>query len=125
MVVVSEVVVWAVGTALVAVVLAFLLLAASHWAAGLIIGRELGVVACYVAGCSLMGLVYLGWALAQRVPIPALWGWLAWGGILAGAGLGTMLGHWLDDRAAERTRKALERGLGKRGQQEVGSAGDC
>ena len=57
--------------------------------------------------------------LAIREPIPAWWVWLAAAAITCGAGLGTAVGHWLDELDGLRKEKAM-----RDGQQRAASDGD-
>lgn len=87
-------------------VLAGALMAACHYAAPRICGRILHRLEAYVAG-SLLGIAlpFAGWHLlvwAAGEAIPALVGPVGLLVIMVGAGLGTALGWWIDDRAGKR-----------------------
>jgi len=101
---------WAAGTMLVAAAMALLLLFGLHWATQTAAGRELNPLTCYVIGCtSILALLGL-WCLVQPGKIPAWWAFAAAVSITGGAGLGTMAGHWLDDRAALRWERGIRDG---------------
>ena len=101
---------WAAGTGLIATVIALLLLFGLHCATQLATGRELGRLVCYAIGCGTILALLGAWCVVQPAEIPAWWTWLTAVAITAGAGLGTMAGYWLDDRAALRWERGIRDG---------------
>jgi hypothetical protein len=95
-------------TATIAGLLAFFALGFAHY-----ISRELwGTlhrVLCYVIGVLLIGIIYGAWCLAQPVPISGSMAFVAFSGIVVGAGLGTVLAYGVDHYAGVRRENRLLR----------------
>lgn len=85
------------------VIVSFLLLGLAHFLARRFWGA-LPQLLCYVAGVSLILVVYGVWCLAMD----ALWAFLALLFIVAGAGAGTALGWWADALAERRDQMLRE-----------------
>lgn len=90
--------------------LAFALLSSAHWGVMRLLDPEPHVMVRYAVGCSIILAVLGAWCLVQPEPVPALWAWLAAVAITVGAGLGTALGHWLDDWDGMRKERAIRDG---------------
>lgn len=102
-------------TLVVCIVLAAALMAAAHYASPRVVGRDLHRLEAYAVGCAL-GIVLpfvawvVLWSLASGRTMPVGLAPVGLMCIIAGAGLGTGLGWWLDARAGRRAKAQMERG---------------
>lgn len=102
-----------------AAALGFALLGFAHWAMLKVWGCEPHLLVRYVTGCSIILALLGAWCLVQPEPVPAWWAWLAAAGITCGAGLGTAVGHGLDEWDGMRKERAM-----RNGQQRAAADGD-
>ena len=111
---------WALGSAVVAGVVAVFVLMCVHWALDLAVGRRAPRLVCYVVGLALLLAVYGVWAVVQVGDLPAWVGWLVMCWVSVCGGLGTVAG-WALDMVQERR---VSEGV-RRGQQRAATDRDC
>ena len=98
---------FALYTALLSFGFAFLLLLGAHYVTYKLWG-ELHKIKCYIAGTFLISVVFGAWSVVQPKPMLASWGFVAYVLTVAGAGLGTVAGWWIDHKGDQRERHQRE-----------------
>ena len=99
---------FALTTGILAALVAIPLLASTHYLTRELWGR-LHRVLCYAIGTLLIAIVYGAWCIAQPAAIPGAWAFIAFVGVVAGAGIGTGLAYVVDSYAGTRRENKLLR----------------
>jgi hypothetical protein len=106
---------FATATLLVMGLLALCLMLAAHFVAPKLLGRNLSRLEAYAWGCGLgIWLPFAAWAVlwwgVHEATMPAWLPALGLAIVIAGAGLGTKIGWWLDTLAGLKAERALRDG---------------